>query len=181
MEPSCCRWLDDYLARDLADGERDRFIAHLTACPACRQAVDQAQQLDALLGEATERLEAVPADLADRVRVRLHRARLRRLAGMVATFAAAVALLAGTAWLLGRPSPRSEEPTPLRTEKPAEQPRTEVAQSAGRVRVRFPAGANVIAVPKATTSPDVTVIWIYPGLRQTPGPVSSLRVERNRQ
>jgi anti-sigma factor RsiW len=148
--------LDDYLAHDLTGEERARFVAHLADCRDCSRAVREQERLDALLAEAAERLEPVPAGLTERVGRRLRAARRRRFA------AAALALVIGTIWLLNHTAPRPGEPkAPLASRRPE----PEAPRPAEHARVTFPAGANVIAVPQPTDSPNVTFLWVYPGLR----------------
>src|SRR5207244_2547418 len=127
--------------------------AHLADCPDCARAVRDQERLDALLAEAVDRLDPVPAGLAERIRRRRRLARRRR----VAAAAAVLAVAAGVAWLL---MPTDRPPTPLASVQPA----ADAPQPAERVRVTFPAGSNVIAVPVPAESPNVTVIWVYPGL-----------------
>jgi anti-sigma factor RsiW len=163
MTSSPCPSLDDYLAHDLTGAALARFVAHLPSCPACDRAVREHERLATLLTLAVSRLEPVPAGLTERVRSRLRAARRRRFAAAAAALAAAVV---AAVWLFARTAPRPDEPpAPLagvQPEPPAEQ-----------VRVTFPAGANVIAVPAAVESPNVTVIWVYPGLRTPPQPAPS--------
>jgi anti-sigma factor RsiW len=164
MIPSPCHSLDDFLAHDLLDDERARFTAHLRDCPECRAAVSDQQRLDALLVEAAVCRTPVPASLLERVRQRLRAAWRRRLAVAAAALAATVALV----WLLSRPTSPPDHPAPQVVQAPPESPPAEPPQAVEPVRVRFPAGANVVAVPEPMESPNVTFIWVYPGQRAAP-------------
>jgi hypothetical protein len=171
MKPSPCQSLDDYLNHDLGGEGRARFVAHLMECSDCRRAVEDHERLATLLVEATR---SVPAGLTERVERRLRRVRRRRI---VATAAALAAALAGV-WLLGRYRPRPEQPSPpladVRPEPPAA---PEAPRPADRVRVSFPPGANVLAVPVETESPNVTFVWVYPNLRAANRPAPDERRE----
>jgi hypothetical protein len=92
----------------------------------------------------------------------LRAARRRRFAAAIAALAAAVAVV----WLVGRTAPRPVGPLPAVAEvRPApESPRPP------QVRVTFPRAADVIVVPGPTDSPNVTFLWVYPGLRATAPP-----------
>jgi hypothetical protein len=163
MNQSLCQSLDDYLAHDLTGDELVRFSAHLPDCPDCRQVIREHQRLATLLVEATDRLEPVPAGLTERVGRRLRAARRRRVAAVAATLAATVAV----AWLVVRAAPRPDEPTPPRAEVRPKPSPTDAPQQAQRVRVTFP-GDSMLAVPAKIESPNVTFVWIYPGLRASP-------------
>ncbi len=156
MLMSPCQLLDDYLAHDLIGDEHTRFVAHLPDCPECRRAVREQQRLDDLLMEATAELEPVPAGLTGRIERRLRAARRRRVAAALTALVAAVAGL----WLFGRPAPRMDDPRPPLAQVPSEPPRP-----AARVRVTFPARANLLAVPVPTDSPNVTALLVYPSRR----------------
>ncbi len=165
MNTTPCSALDDYLANDLAGAARARFADHLAGCADCRRAVREQQRLDALLTEATARLEPVPAELAERVGRRLKVARRRRLAAAVAALTAAAVV----AWLLARPAPLPVEPEPPVAKGQPEPPAPEAPPPEAVVRVKFPAGADVLAVRARSESPNVTFIWVYTG-RRAPRP-----------
>jgi anti-sigma factor RsiW len=182
MNAPPCLLLDDYLAHDLDDAEAARFADHLAECPACRRAVHENERLTALLTAAADRLTPVPAGLTERVGRRLQSVRRRRFAATAAALTAALAAAAAVLWWLGHPAPRVPEPERTVAEVRPQPPAPEAPGSADRVRVTFPAGANVVAVPVPTESPNVTFVWVYHGLRAASrpaaGPPSS--PERNR-
>jgi ferric-dicitrate binding protein FerR (iron transport regulator) len=153
-----CDALDDFLAHDLTAADRQRFTAHLPACAACRRAVRDHERLTGLLTTATTQLEPIPAGLTVRVERRLRRARRRRFA----TAAAALAATAAVVWLLRPAAPNDEPVQPPRAHVRAVPPAPEETRPAERVRVTFPAGANVLAVPVPTDAPNVTFVWVYP-------------------
>ena len=67
MSVFACDRLDDYLLGGLSEGERAAFEAHLSGCPACRDALRQQEHIDRLLVQGTGRLEPVPASLIGRI------------------------------------------------------------------------------------------------------------------
>ena len=162
MQP--CQWLDDYLAHDL-DGERHAWFSnHLAGCESCRRAVQEYGRLNALLTDASLRLEPVPADLVHRVRLRLHASRRRRvLAG-----AAALAAVLVFGWLLGRVISHSGQREPALVERRPEEPATD-PQPVDVARIRFPAPSSLLTVPEAIDAEHVTFVWVYPGLREPSG------------
>jgi anti-sigma factor RsiW len=180
MDLTPCQSLDDYLARDLTDDERARFTAHLTHCPDCRLAVHEHDRLGALLSAAVAQLDRVPERLIGRIESRLLSARRRRIM-LVAT---GVAALVGVVWLLGHALLRPGKVTQPVVEVRPEPPRLAAPSTGSQVRVLFPARANVVALPQETGSPNVTLIWVYPGLRHVPRPAPAARessspLERN--
>jgi anti-sigma factor RsiW len=158
MTPTPCQSLDDFLAHDLTGEALARFTAHLTDCPGCRRAVSEHERLDALLAEATA---PVPAGLSDRVERRLRTTRRRRVVALAAALAATVAAV----WLLGRTVPRPVEPEPVVVQAPPEATVPEASRPANRIRVTFPAGANVFAVPVQAESPNVSFFQVFRDLR----------------
>jgi hypothetical protein len=185
MNPSPCHLLDDYLAHDLRGDDEARFLEHLPGCATCRQAVHEHERLAALLVEASSQLEPLPADLTERIALRLRAARRRRGVALVAAALVAVT----TMWLITHDRHRPEkreiaaelgpEPRLVEAPRPIEAPRP-----VELVRVTFPDDAHVIAMPVKMDSPNVTFIWVYPGLREPPqsaadGNDSSSSPERN--
>jgi anti-sigma factor RsiW len=150
MHEPLCRWLDDFLAHDLAGDERQRFVNHLTDCPRCRDAVTEYRRMSGRLVEAVERLEPAPLTLAGSVERQIHVVRRRRFAVAAVALAASIALIA--IWLQADrtvQTPSSKNAVPM------------LASTAPRVRVSFP-DRNVIAVPVESESPNVTVLMVYP-------------------
>jgi hypothetical protein len=164
MNISECQFLDDYLDHDLAQAEVALFVAHLSKCPNCRQAVAEQHRFETLLADATSRLEPVPSHLVPRIKSRVRMVRRRRWAGIGAGLAASVAV----AWLISRYLPLAHQ-----FELPVEKGPTELSPSLGQppfgqVRITFPAGANVLIVREKSESPNVTFIQIYSGLCRAP-------------
>jgi anti-sigma factor RsiW len=158
-----CHLLDDYLAHNLRGDDEARFLEHLSGCPTCRQAVQEHERLAALLVEASSQLEPLPAGLTERIALRLRAARRLRAVALVAA-----ALVAMTAmWLITREGERPDKP-PIEAEVGPEPRVVEAPRPVEPVRVTFPADADVIAVPVKIDSPNVTFIWVYPGLREPP-------------
>jgi hypothetical protein len=159
-----CALLDDFLARNLGGADLARFTAHVPGCAACQQAVRQQERLDALLVAAVEQLP-IPAGLTERVHRRLRAARRRRLAVVAGALSAAAAVAA--IWFFGPWALRPALPTDLRAKAPpipAAAPRPTMY-----ARVSF-SDVNVRAVSIPTESPNVTVVWVFPGPRPTPAP-----------
>jgi len=94
MDDLTCHNLDAYIGGWLTHDERTEFEAHLKQCTACRDELGRQQQIDRLLGEASQHLQPPPADLVERVRQALEAARWRRRVVRVAAgLAAAAAIL----------------------------------------------------------------------------------------
>jgi anti-sigma factor RsiW len=166
-----CQALDDYLAHDVAGEELTGFTAHLADCPACARAVREQRRLEGLLTEATARLEPLPAGLTRRVADRVHSARLRRLAvAAVALLAAAAAVVA---WMVTRPAVVPHDPEPRQAQVQPEPPPEEAS-----ARVRFPT-ADVVVVREELDQPNVTFLWVYPGLRTAARPAEESVTERS--
>jgi anti-sigma factor RsiW len=176
MNLSPCLLLDDYLAHDLGGAEAARFAAHLAVCPDCQRAVHEHERLAILLTAAADRLGPVPAGLTERVQRRLRSVRRRRLAALAGILAAAAAVLL----LLGRPAPRQPERELTSVEVRPQPAAPEASPRPARIRVTFPAGANVVAVPVQTESPNVTLVMVYPGLRAASRPPTGPRVSPER-
>src|SRR5262249_20129472 len=153
---------DGYLGKWLTREEQVEFEAHLANCPDCRQFVQEQQRLDDLLARANAALVPVPTALIDQVNHRLRRARRRRAAVWAAGLAAAGVLIGVLVpWFLAQ-RPAQEEPVrPAVAEAPA--PRPEPAPDPrSLVEVTFQAPSDLIAVPRKTEDPSVTIIWVYP-------------------
>ena len=180
MNPTPCQSLDDYLAHDLTGEPLRRFSAHLASCAQCAQAVRDHERLHALLVEAVQ-LEPVPPGVMQGLRRRVRTARQRRFVAAAAILAAAAALVAWLTW----PGTPPDEPKPQQAQNrggPNPLPR-EVPVVVEPVRVRFPHGAGVVAVPEKIDSPNITFIWVYPGQRGASEPAAAagpLSPERNK-
>jgi anti-sigma factor RsiW len=163
MKTSPCQSLDDYLDHDLEPAELARFVAHLSECPSCEQAVADHQRLENLLGEAVE-LDAVPENLVVRIESGLQ---LRRQRRWVAA-AAALAATAATIWLIARNLPRTPEPELPVVEVTTQPTVVKASPSAVPVRISFPLGANVLVVREDSESPNITIVHVYSGLMPAP-------------
>jgi anti-sigma factor RsiW len=163
MNPSPCQLLDDYVAHDLTGDDLARFEAHLPDCSQCHRAVREERQLDAMLSEAVTRLDPSPEGLSKRVERRLRVAQHRRVAAVVLASAASVVIMV----LVGRFVLRTEPPKLTEQVRvQPEPPEPDGPPAAERVRVTFPAGVGVIAIPEPSESPNVTIIRVYTGLRE---------------
>jgi hypothetical protein len=151
---SACEQLDDYLARFLDEPDRKTFVGHMAECPACAVAVREASEIDALVNEINCG-EAIPFGLTQRVERRLRHARRGRMTAVACAVAASVV----GAWVaIHWPTPPDAKPqAPL------------IAIAKADVRVEF--GDDIIAVPVATGSPNVTFYWVYPNMAAGPDPV----------
>jgi anti-sigma factor RsiW len=169
MTETLCVWLDDYLANDLPAGDASRFTAHLPACAACTKAVREHERLAGLLNRAVE-LEQVPMSLNATALRRLRLARRRRIAAVAVSVAASVVVALGLIRWIARSEikPEIRETAPEIVQKQPQAPAKVAVPSAPKVRVTFPPDSGVIAVPVPVDNPNVTFIWIYPGLRRSP-------------
>jgi anti-sigma factor RsiW len=160
MHGNGCDRLDDFLDRDLSGDDRQRFVEHLDSCAACREAVAGHQALAQRLRIEMERIDSTPPMLASRIEGRILRDRFLRFA--VTAFAASVAFAA--MWLAIDRVPRrlSEPPPAVVQNRPTDKP---------TVQIRFPK-RDVIAMPVASESPNVTVVMVYPELQaRLPAPL----------
>src|SRR5262245_27436479 len=156
MSSRLCRFLDDYLTRDLSGEETIRFETHVEHCSECQDAIQNHTQLNDRLTEAVWKLEPVPPTLTSRVRVRLSGLHRRRVAALVAT--ASVAAAAVGFMLFWNSRPVDEKSSLVRINLTA----TEEPRTVDRVRVSFPRDLNVITVPIESGLQNVTIIWVYP-------------------
>jgi hypothetical protein len=146
--------MDAYLDGELTPGETARFAAHLDTCPACREAVDEQHWIDDLLRTpAIAQLETAPPALAQSFRkARARRLQIRRL--VVGAAAAAVLLVAvGWAAKVNRHA--------VGTRAGVVGASDAVAPDMAEPAATFIGGPDVIAVPIASQSPDVTIVRIY--------------------
>jgi anti-sigma factor RsiW len=169
MTDPCCNKLEDYLSGALPRSEGAEFLTHLDECPACRRAVRWQNRLDSELARAVAALNPVPADLADRVELRirsLHRRQVRQaLARVAAVLFAAVVL---GSWFLRAPRPPMEAPANVAT--PSSDPSPAVpSEERTAVSVTFPQDSSVIALPARTANPHVTILWVYPATEGAQG------------
>jgi len=178
-----CADLEAYHHRDLDDGERASFDAHLSGCASCRAGLDSLRAMDDQLRSA---LSPSWDDLSGKIRARLEAGTSRttriavvnpipRLAGL----AAAAAVLVGAVYLLSRPKApaplelpapvsKAAEPTPLVPpppppvpqpneefpEPPVEKPEPPAPPPAPVVA---PAPPPPVEPPRRTSSPTKTV------------------------
>jgi hypothetical protein len=164
MNASNCEQLNAYLGKWLTDSEHAEFVAHLAVCPPCRHAVTEQERLDQLLVEATARRQPAPEGLIDRIEGQLRRVRYRRrLAWAAGLSVAAMVVVSFAVWML-QPAPAPHgPPTPPMMEGPSAPPLMR-SEPPARVRVTFPQTPEVIAVPRPSDNPAVTIIWVYPAV-----------------
>ena len=167
MTPAPCDRLDDYLDRTMPEAERTAFAAHLEECPACRQAVAEQERFGDLLRAAVERFEPVPPRLWN-----IRPPRYRRWLALAGILLLAVALVAPFCFRDPLPEPALPQPEPSVPAEPASPAPEPLA-----ARVRFDANAPVIAVPVASRSPNVTIVWVYAAPVSTPSPTPEERDE----
>jgi anti-sigma factor RsiW len=159
MKTHLCQLLNDYLDHDLEPDEKAHFVAHLSECRNCRQAVANHRRLKNLLEEAV-RLEPIPESLIPKIEARLGLRRWRRwIAG-----SAALAATAATIWLITHHFPRTPDQD-LSVVKVATQPTgIKASSSPVPVRISFPADANVLVMREKSESPNITIVHVYTGL-----------------
>jgi len=152
-----CQLLDDYLDHDLTGDDLARFTAHLPGCAECRRAVGEHQRLTALLAEAGRGPGSGSrgADGPGRV--------------PAAGGAATPVCERGSRHWPRRPSSSGSSamcPRGLSSRRPrVAEVRPAPEPPPPQARVTFPRAADVIVVPGPTNSPNVTFLWVYPGLR----------------
>jgi anti-sigma factor RsiW len=184
MTDPCCAKLEHYLSGALTRSEGAEFLAHLEECPACRHAVRQQNRVDSLLARAAEALHPVPADLDNRIEVRIRTLRRRQqrqaLVGMAAVLFAA--LMLGN-WFLG--AWRPVKPPPTVVTPPSELSPAAPSEDRAVVSVDFPRDTGVITLRAKTANPHVTILWVYPamevalGLKGESSPRPKPRKERS--
>jgi anti-sigma factor RsiW len=159
-----CEKLEAFLADDLPTDAARRFEAHLAACAACRDAVEQQRWIDGLLrSPLRHELEAAPVGVAESVREAIWRR--RRLARFfVGGFAAAAAILVAAGWTMfsARQSDRSAFVVTEVVREPSPRPALEAKGNEPVPRAEFVGGPDVIVVPVETSHPNVTVVRVYP-------------------
>ncbi|HEX3602305.1 MAG TPA: hypothetical protein VHU84_19280 [Lacipirellulaceae bacterium] len=155
-----CHNLDAFLAEDLPADDAALFVAHLQRCEACSEAIETQHWLDGMLrSDMRTELEPVPERLSMALQTATveHGVATRRWAAI--GFATAAALLVAVGWIaLDRRAEHGQEN--------ADVAQTAVeAKSTPRVRAKFVASENTIAVPVASRHPDVTIVRLYPAFR----------------
>jgi hypothetical protein len=181
MNPSPCELLDGFVGQWLTEREQSAFLTHLSACLVCRQQLGEQERLNDWLLEAIAQAAPTPAGLLPKVERRLELAWRRRRAIWSAGGIAAALLIGGLSlWWLHPPTPdggtRQTPVVEATTAALAEQspPR--------RVRVTIASPSEVIAVPRKTDNPRVTIIWLYPAVQTLPRepapPISSQPQQR---
>jgi anti-sigma factor RsiW len=150
-----CHNLDAYLDGELAPGDAAHFAAHLATCPTCREAVDEQLWIDGLLRTpATTQLEIPSLALVQSFRDAL--ARRIHIRPWAAWGAAAAVLIVAIGWTVKLN--RQADVLPDTSFASAEI----VTPEAQEPTATFVAGPNVIAVPVASHSPEVTIVRVYP-------------------
>ena len=146
---------------------------HLAACETCRIAVQQ----HASIRSAMTRLAAASAAAPGGGRL----ARLSKQKGPTSASSthhpsmhwqryaavAAVVALCITGWRIVAQLRHNRRPEIAATQPQPEPPTTPSVPTAPRpvVRVDFDPSADVIAIPKPSHNPNITVLWIYPAIR----------------
>ena len=167
MNASLCELLDGFLGQWLTEPERTAFQAHLTDCAGCRHQLEENERLNCWLQEAMAQVAPTPAGLIPQLERQLKRARRRRLTvGLAGGVAAALVLGGLSAWWLQQPKPDEKTPQTPIVEAPA--PARAEPSVARPVRVTFARPREVIAVPRQTDNPAVTIIWVYPAVQTVP-------------
>ena len=156
MSSSACQLLDGYLGHWLSDAEERNFLNHLSTCSECQQIVQDQERLNRAFTRATEALNPLPPGLVSRINLGLVQAR-RRLVRRTALVAAALVLAALAGWALMDKKPAASSQAPMVDASPQPAP-----APSSLVRVNFPPSARVIALPRESTHPNVTVFWVYP-------------------
>jgi hypothetical protein len=145
---------------ELSSDERRAFVAHLKACPACREAVDEQRWIDELLrSDEAAKLEAAPNRSTIGIRFRSRRRWL------VAAAAAAVFVAATFAVATRKPKTVTREPALASVPSPA--PAAPELETPLPGADRAPAAAFVsagssIAIPVVSDDPQITVVQLYP-------------------
>jgi hypothetical protein len=167
-----CENRDGYLGKWLAKDERRMFEAHLADCPDCRHRVQEDERLDSLLARANVELMPVPASLLDQIDRRLRQARRQRISAWTSGLAAAGILISAVAVRFFNPPvpDNGPGPSPVLTEHP--RPAEALPDPRSLVQVTVENPSDVIAVPRRTDNPSVTIIWLYPTIKagQEPNP-----------
>ena len=168
MTVPLCELLDGFLGNGLTEPERLAFHAHLAVCPGCRQLVREQQQVNCWLKEAVSLRTPTPPALIGRIEQQVRRAerrrRIQRLAGGIAAV-----FLAGSfaAWWQWRPRSHDDATRAGITEAPVPNPSNSASPHCS-VHVTFSHPNEIVAVPRKTDNPGVTIIWLYPAVQSLP-------------
>jgi anti-sigma factor RsiW len=175
MTSAMCDLIDGFLGKWLSGPERAAFERHLTECAHCQRELQAQACIDRLL---SSHVMIVSPSLVDRVERRIQRSRRRRfvtVAGGLLAASVLMGILISQRWM-------SRPPVDTAPHAAAEPPASEVAQA---IHVTFARNADVIAVPKKTDNPNVTIIWLYPTVEtalqvDAPVPDSNSDAERSK-
>jgi len=184
MKASTCEQRDGYLGKWLTGDEQIEFEAHLANCLDCRQFIQEQQPLDGLLARANSALLPIPEGLIDQIDHRLRRARRRRVMAWATGLAAAGVLICTFAVRFFVQQAPSDGPVQSAIAEVAPHPSQLARDPRSLVQVNFQPSSGVIAVPRKTENPSVTIIWVYPtikaGREPNPAPADSFQnPERN--
>jgi anti-sigma factor RsiW len=160
-----CDSLDDYLGGDLSAARRAEFERHLPTCEACRNAVDEWRTLYRALETATSQLENPSPALLERVQSRLatlathedHDLKKWQVAALVGASLVAAALFA---IMLQPRAPRQE--LAKAPEAQRQLPKPSIAKLP-RPSLEF--SDDVIGMPIDVGDPNITVVWLYPTVK----------------
>jgi len=158
-----CHKLDDYLLNELPPDAAASFALHLTICNECRDAVEQQRWIDDLLAaNVREDIEPVPVELQSSVRRSLpqRQAQLVRVAYAIAATVACVAIC----WTAMRNISRRdglEKGNPVLVTKHGAKA-TFQALKLSQPAATFVESTDVIAIPIASGSDNVTVVQLFP-------------------
>lgn len=181
-----CRTARQYVQRGL-DGElsapaREALHEHLDVCESCRVAYRQFVMMQAAMRELASESDRAgeefpPIEFTPSYRLG------RSLPWWVGLAAAAVVALCVSGWFAASavrtntaksPQLALNQPHPTSTAPETRTPETGTgAPEPGTrpdVRVTFAVSSDVIAVPRPTKNPNVTVIWVYPAVKTKQAP-----------
>jgi anti-sigma factor (TIGR02949 family) len=172
MNDSLCTRLDDYLAGDLGEADRQEFKQHLDHCSFCAEEVRLQSAIDRVLAEASPQ---APAELKRKVAASLRRRRVRRFARMTIAAGLLLACAAGgwRWWLAAQRQPveprwsQNDAPPPLPDRPAAPQQivdRPPTPDEPPAFPVAVDAGSKAIVVARPSADPTVHIFWVYPTL-----------------
>jgi anti-sigma factor RsiW len=158
-----CDNLDAFLSEELGADAAARFEAHLSACDACRDAIDEQRWIDGLLRTSGKlQTEGVPDTVIQSFRTSIIRRR-RRAKLVACSVAAAAAIIIAAGW------------TAMTNRQASGPAGSEVAtadvpihiDSIHPARATFVGGADMIVVPVESRHSDVTIVRVYPTYQST--------------